>query len=170
MRVVTPFTIHTKLMIHQYNRDIVINGSRHYIIIPDITNTLLPTECVVPFGGGRSLHTLASEALLLRNPCYDPSEVLHLTVANPNEAARRAETDALSCWTSEWFAHQVNCVIVSTQAWEGRRPVADLMQGADFDGDMVRDTMSINSAPTHTCNPCCHFTCMCGYGGDTRVY
>ena len=104
----------------------------------------------------------------MRNPCYDPSEVLHLTIANPNEAARRAETDALSHRASEWFAHQVNCVIVSTQAWEGRRPVADLMQGADFDGDTVRGNALSSSSALHVCDSCYRFTCMRGCG-DTRV-
>lgn len=116
------------------NLHLTIPKSRRYTIIPDWTLTLQPDEVIFKVNA----RPLEGPAVCFRNPCYDGSEILAVTMADLHTVAQRAPTpelrEAARCFFSD--AHDV--IIMSGQPighGSTARSVVDVCQGADYDGD-----------------------------------
>jgi hypothetical protein len=93
------------------NLHLTIPKSRRYTIIPDWTLTLQPDEVIFKVNA----RPLEGPAVCFRNPCYDCSEILAVTMADLHTVAQRAPTpelrEAARCFFSD--AHDV--IIMSGQ-------------------------------------------------------
>lgn len=93
-----------------------LRQSRRCYIIADPTGTLKPNECYANLSG-RGI--VIQDVALIRNPCYHPGEILKLKAV---------------ATTEKRLSNLHNVVVLSSV---GKRSIADMMQGGDYDGDAV---------------------------------
>jgi hypothetical protein len=111
---------------------ITVPESRRLILIPDKPGLMREDEVMLRV----PRHPGISRALLARNPCKWPGEILDCPSVRPEECARRALPDEAKYQAAlAWYTEQ-QCVCIMP-ALAGCRPMADRMQNGDYDGDDV---------------------------------
>jgi hypothetical protein len=111
---------------------ITVPESRRLILIPDKFGLMREDEVMLKV----PRHPGIPRALLARNPCKWPGEILDCPSVRPEECARRALPDEARYEAAlAWYTEQ-QCVCIMP-ALAGCRPMADRMQNGDYDGDDV---------------------------------
>jgi hypothetical protein len=111
---------------------ITVPESRRLLLIPDKHGLLREDEVMLRV----PRHPGIARALLARNPCKWPGEILDCPCVRPEECARRALPDEARYEAAlAWYTEQ-QCVCIMP-ALAGCRPMADRMQNGDYDGDDV---------------------------------